>query len=130
MGSYMWVKNCKSLKILGKTVKIKRMSREKIAKVVGFSAHGCYDPIKSTIYIETESKEDLKFQTITMYHEICHAIMSVAGLDQVILPDLQEIICETFSNALVEIENQKSKPLRKTSKPSHLSECPSPPSEN
>lgn len=117
-------KELKSVKILGKSIKIKRANREKIQELTGVLAYGCYDPVKRTIYIETESQKEKLFQETILHHEIAHAIMSIAGLDQVIAPELQEIICESFANAYLEIIPQLTRNSSAPSRKRKLPELP------
>ena len=91
----------KTITILGRKYKLKHMSRDKLLKIHGTPVHGLHDAMIRTIYIETDSSE--QFRLGVLRHECVHAALAVTGLDQVIPPEFQEILCETFASLMEDL---------------------------
>ena len=88
----------RKVKVLGRTYKVKYMTKAQIIKNVGYHAYGYCDNENEVIVVDKELGEKMKLRTFK--HEVCHAAMHVVGLDQVISSELQEILAETFSNLI------------------------------
>ena len=58
---------------------------------------------KSIMISNNMSKEDMY---ITYLHEVCHVGMYVAGLNQVIPLEMQEILCETLANTFFDVNKK------------------------
>lgn len=86
----------KSVTILGRKFTVKVVSKEYIEKEIGPGVMGGMNYTKKSILVSNNmSREDMY---ITYLHEICHVGMYVAGLNQVIPSDIQELLCETLAN--------------------------------
>lgn len=86
----------KSVTILGRKFTVKVVSKEYIEKEIGPGVMAGMNYTKKSILVSNNmSREDMY---ITYLHEICHVGMYVAGLNQVIPSDIQELLCETLAN--------------------------------
>lgn len=95
--------------ILGKKVTIKRTARKTMSKEFGYPVDGYFCPSKYEIHIAKDMEKE-KFKQ-TLLHELIHVCMNRVGADQVISPELQEILCESIANSLaafVSLETSKS----------------------
>jgi Zn-dependent peptidase ImmA (M78 family) len=85
----------KKLNILGRTI-----------KVIDAPIKGCYGvfyPLQSEIVINTPIIKDHGLDVNqTLIHEMIHVVMNRTGLDQIIDPQVSEIICETIANSMVD----------------------------
>ena len=91
----------KTIRILGRKYALKHMSRDKLLKLHGTPVHGLHDAERRLIYVETDSSES--FRLSVLRHECVHAALAVTGLDQVIPPEFQEILCETFASLMEDL---------------------------
>ena len=91
----------KSVVVLGRRFTVKVVSREYIEKEIGIGVMGGMNYSRKLILISNNmSKEDM---LVTYFHELCHAGMYVAGLNQIIDPSVQEILCETLGNTFYDV---------------------------
>lgn len=68
------------------------------SEVDGLLGYCTKRPIK--IYINTSSSK--KDQMDSLCHEIVHAVTFRLGLDQVLSPEIQEVIAESFGNFIAD----------------------------
>lgn len=91
----------KKIKILGREIKIKEVPTKELIELSGVNASGLYDHLSLKIYIAKDLPE--KEKMLVLRHEFCHSVMFITGLSQVINGDVQEIICESFANAMSDL---------------------------
>lgn len=84
----------KRVKVLGRTITI--TEKEELSDL-GYA--GLYDAEAGKIFINP-SVSDLKE---TFLHELNHAIIHRAGINQIISREAEEMICENFATAYCEI---------------------------
>lgn len=87
--------------ILGKKLKVLFKSQKYISQKIGLNAQGYLDWHKKTIYILDELPQDEAF--ITYVHEVVHASHFITGLNQIIDPATQEILCEVTANMVCDL---------------------------
>lgn len=93
--------------ILGRSFKIKYVSLEVLFKVSGQSAVGCLDWEKREILIYKDLNE--RERMLCLYHEFTHAMHFTTGLNQIIPPEIQEILCETNASLIEDIMAMQEK---------------------
>ena len=93
------MKNKKSICILGQDVKIEH-SKDNLVGTNGNYLYGFYNDHEKKITIAPiDHKVELEK---TILHEIGHAMIFRSGLAQVLSHEVQEILCEVFSNVVHE----------------------------
>lgn len=91
--------------ILGRNIKVVRQTSVEIQKEMGFKADGYLDWDKKTIFI---CKDLTPYEAlITFYHETSHVAHYVVGLNQVLAPEMQEIISEVTANLIYDLTKGK-----------------------
>jgi Zn-dependent peptidase ImmA (M78 family) len=93
----------KQVKILGRKFKIKYVTVEAIAKKHGLAAVGLMDWEKKEIFISKALNEHDTL--LTLVHEFVHVSHYVTGLNQVIAPEIQELLCETTAALFEDIRD-------------------------
>jgi hypothetical protein len=93
--------------VLGRSFKVKFVTAETLLKRVGFNAIGVMDWEKREILIFKDLNE--RERLLCLYHEMVHASHYVSGLNQIIAPELQEILCETTASLVEDIMRCKLK---------------------
>lgn len=96
----------KSVVIFGRTIPIKYLSQKQIDKIIP-GAFGVWDPEHYCIYMMKEQSRVSFFRTLR--HEVGHAVKTITGLDQVLPPELQEIIVQTFAGLIEDVQKQAAK---------------------
>lgn len=92
--------------ILGRKIPIKLLEKKELDKYIT-NAEGIWDTYTRTIYIcKTAPKAVQKYY---LYHEIGHALKHFVGLDQVISPEVQEIIVQSYATLIEDIVSQRTK---------------------
>jgi len=94
----------KHVTIFGRKIPIKLCSKEQLDMIFKDAA-GIWDPVTRTIYIDSSAPK--KTQLYWLYHEMGHATKTFVGLDQILAPELQEIIVQSFATLIEDIVNQK-----------------------
>ena len=84
----------KSIKVMGKVVKIKYVDRSVLDKMIT-NAEGIWDSYTETIFIYKKAPKAI--QEYYIYHEAGHALLTYTGLDQVINPDMQEVLVQSYA---------------------------------
>jgi len=93
--------------VLGRSFKVKYVTAEILLKRSGFSAVGLMDWEKREILIFKDLNE--RERRLCLYHEMAHVVHYVTGLNQIIAPELQEILCETTASLIEDVVNCKLK---------------------
>lgn len=101
----------KKLMILGQEFKIKEKPQKEIEKMLGQGTFGAMNYSDKLILIASDANELDKL--LIFLHECGHAITHVNGLNQVMSPELQEVMVESFANGAIEIMKQLAKPVRR-----------------
>jgi flagellar biosynthesis/type III secretory pathway ATPase len=97
----------KHISILGRKFSLKFTSEARLIEMTGKRAFACVCFETKTISImETLSPED---QMISIIHEVTHIGHVISGLNQVISNKLQEVLCETNANSIVDLVKSFSK---------------------
>lgn len=96
----------KTIDIYGRKIPIKYISKTELEKYIA-GAEGIWDTYTQAIYINKEAPRNIQLYYI--YHEIGHAIKTFVGLDQILPPELQEIIVQSFATGIQDIIRQKHK---------------------
>lgn len=94
------------LEVMGRVIPIKYIHKDDLNQMIT-GAEGIWDTYTRTIYINHEAPIEVKFYY--SFHEAGHAVMTFTGLDQVIAPELQEIIVQTFATLIEDILKQSNK---------------------
>lgn len=105
----------KSITILGRTFKIKKMSQDNLAIEIGSTgAVGAMSYSEKLILIaEGLTEEDELLVTV---HEAIHAAQFITGLNQITDPLMAEIWCETMANTFLDLFGQIKPTKKKTKK--------------
>lgn len=92
----------RKISILGKKYSLKIVNEKTMGITTnGVSAFGCIDlNLNKILLLEGQTQEQL---LLTLMHEVIHLSNSIVGLDQVISLELQEIQCESSSNAIMDL---------------------------
>jgi|688.fasta_scaffold444643_2 hypothetical protein len=89
------------LTILGRSYKLKLVSEKKMIELIEVPAWAAVDFTNKQILIqETLSEEEMM---ISLFHEIGHIAQVVTGINQVISQEMQEILCETMANSMIDL---------------------------
>jgi Zn-dependent peptidase ImmA (M78 family) len=107
MASSMKVRIPKRVNLLGRIFLVKIVSTQVIYDKMGTPVWGLMDWMEKTIYICSELNEHE--QILTLFHECTHAVHYIYGLNQVISPELQEILCESTANMIEDLLPQIKK---------------------
>lgn len=94
------------VEVLGRVLPIKYITKTELNELI-LNAEGVWDTYTRCIYINKEAPE--KVQLYYIYHEIGHALKTIVGLDQVIAPELQEIIVQSYASLIEDILKQAPK---------------------
>ena len=92
------MKKISHITILGRKITVRLKTDEQLKRIMGYSVHGLYDHKSKTIYISSDQCD--KEKRLTLLHESVHATQYIVGLNQVIPPEIQEIICETTAQLI------------------------------
>lgn len=92
-----------SVELMGRIIPIKLISKDELNTLIQ-GAEGIWDTYTRTIYINKEAP--LLIQKYYIYHEMGHAMSTLTGLDQVILPELQEIMVQSYATLIEDILKQ------------------------
>lgn len=87
--------------ILGRSFRVKFVTLETLFKRSGQSAIGCLDWEKREILICKDLNE--RETALCLYHELTHAVHYATGLNQIISPEIQEILCETTASLIEDV---------------------------
>ena len=89
----------KELKLGKKIIKIKV-----VQKIPGEpkSVLGVFDPGDRVIYLRKQDKNEMMY---TLMHEIMHAYIWHASLHNFVKPNVEELVCDTFANAFIDLAN-------------------------
>jgi Zn-dependent peptidase ImmA (M78 family) len=93
----------KSVQVFGRKIPIKLVPKEELNSYIQ-GAEGIWDTYTRTIYINKEAP--LIVQKYYIYHEMGHAIKTFTGLDQILNPELQEIIVQSYATLIEDILKQ------------------------
>lgn len=97
--------------IFGRKIPIKYLSPAEMLKLYpnphNSAPAGLWDSPSRTIYLNSDYPR--KDQTYTLFHEMGHAVKSFVGLDQLLQPELQEIIVQTFATLIEDVLKQAHK---------------------
>jgi hypothetical protein len=85
-----------TLNILGKKIRV--LKQKKLAELNGIV--GFYDKNNSLIVLDSELVGYEYWST--MMHEVMHGIIDRSGINQVVDPQLEEVLCEIVSMVLVD----------------------------
>lgn len=96
----------KFVMVLGRKVPIKMLSKQELDKFIPH-AEGIFDTYTRSIYICKSAPKHV--QKYYLYHEIGHALKHFVGLDQVISPEVQEIIVQSYATLIEDILSQRTK---------------------
>jgi Zn-dependent peptidase ImmA (M78 family) len=97
----------KSVCVLGDKIPIKVVSQEVMDQLLGQSgAIGLWASDLKTIFISKDSNKDERLYTLC--HEIGHVLFTKVGLDQVLAPELQEILVQSYSTVIVDIIKKRT----------------------
>jgi Zn-dependent peptidase ImmA (M78 family) len=91
----------KKISVLGRSYKVKFLPFEKLTIIAGEESFACVDYSNHVIFIAENLSEYEKM--ISLFHEMAHICQITVGLNQVISPDLQEIICESMANSFADL---------------------------
>lgn len=113
----------KSITILGRKIKISKVSPEILRQLSGIEASGLFDGDDLVIYLNRELSE--REMLITLNHEFGHSLLNTVGISQVISPELAEIICDSFANGIFDLvislkPNKQLKTCKKKKKSSNV----------
>lgn len=101
--------------ILGRSFRVKFVTLEILLKRSGQSAIGCLDWEKREILIYKDLND--RERALCLYHEFTHAVHYATGLNQIITPEIQEILCETTASLIEDVmamqEKISSRPIKK-----------------
>lgn len=97
----------KTINILGKKIRIKKISSWKGHDDVSEQMVGRYYPDTQTIYIYT--KWPLQVQFEFLLHEINHVIMFITGINQTMNLQLEECIAQSFASVYSDLIKLKWK---------------------
>lgn len=92
--------------IMGREIPIKYISKTKLNDMIQ-NAEGIWDSYDRCIYISKDAPRNIQLYYI--YHEIGHALKNFTGLDQVIPPEIQEIIVQSFATLIEDVLKQSHK---------------------
>lgn len=96
----------KFVELMGRIIPIKLIAKKELDTMIN-GAEGIWDTYTRTIYINKEAP--LIIQKYYVYHEMGHAMKTFTGLDQVILPELQEVIVQSYATLIEDVLKQTSK---------------------
>jgi Zn-dependent peptidase ImmA (M78 family) len=91
----------KQINVLGRKYKVKLISFKKLTEIAGQESYACVDYSNNVIFISENLSEYEKM--ISLFHEMAHICQITVGLNQVISPELQEIICESMANSFADL---------------------------
>lgn len=94
------------VEVMGREIPIRYITKSELNQMIQ-SAEGIWDTYERAIYINKEAP--IKIQKYYIYHEIGHAVKTFTGLDQVILPELQEVIVQSFATLIEDVLRQSAK---------------------
>ena len=98
----------KSIVILGDKIPVRVISQEKMNEILpNYHAMGIWASDLRTIFLSKELNKDETLYTLC--HEIGHVLFTKTGIDQVIAPELQEIIVQSYATVLVDIIKKRTK---------------------
>jgi Zn-dependent peptidase ImmA (M78 family) len=92
--------------VYGRKIPIKYITREKLDTFIP-NAEGIWDSYTRTIYICKTAP--LKIQMYYIYHEVGHAVMNFTGLDQILPPEIQEVICQSYATVMEDLGSIKAR---------------------
>lgn len=92
---------CMKVEILGRSFRIKYVSFSVVSERAGQTAVGCMDWEKREILICKDLSE--RERVLTLYHEFTHVVHYATGLNQIITPEIQEILCETTASLIEDV---------------------------
>jgi hypothetical protein len=95
----------KFVTIYGRKIPIKICTKEQL-DVIFQDAAGIWDPTQRVIYIDGNAPK--RTQLYWLYHEMGHACKTFTGLDQILPPELQEVIVQSFATLIEDVIAQKS----------------------
>jgi hypothetical protein len=95
----------KYVTIFGRKIPVKLASREELDSLFKDAA-GIWDPTTRIIYIDKSAPKET--QLYWLYHEMGHATKTFVGLDQILPPELQEIICQSYATLIEDVLKQKA----------------------
>lgn len=93
--------------VLGRAYKVSLKNDKFLKRETGMHVDGSINYGAKNIYIKEDMLQTSK--EYTLIHETVHLIMNTTGLDQVILPELQEIICESITSGMHDFMRQVRK---------------------
>lgn len=94
------------LEVMGRVIPLRYVQKEDLDKMIS-NAEGIWDTYTRTIYLNHEAPVEVKFYYT--FHEAGHAVMTFTGLDQVMAPEIQEIVVQSFATLIEDILKQSSK---------------------
>lgn len=93
----------KSINILGREFKIQKVSEAEIKRRTGHRhAPEAALQYSSRIILIRKGLTPHE-ERLSLYHEVGHAIMRTTGISQVVNPEVQEIICESFASGFTDL---------------------------
>jgi Zn-dependent peptidase ImmA (M78 family) len=98
----------KSVVVLGEKIPVKVVTQAKMNEILpNYHAMGIWASDLKTIFLSKElNKEEALY---TMCHEIGHVLFTKTGIDQVLAPELQEIIVQSYATVIVDIIKKRTK---------------------
>jgi hypothetical protein len=91
----------KKVTILGQVFTVKIVDAGTLQKETGFSSVGGMNFSRRIILVKNNMSADDTW--LTFLHECVHVGTFMAGLNQVTIPEVQEIWCETLANTFMDI---------------------------
>jgi ribosome-associated translation inhibitor RaiA len=98
--------NLNEIEVMGRKLPVKFVTKEELNQMIQ-NAEGIWDTYERTIFISKDAP--VKIQLYYCYHEAGHAVMTFTGLDQIIAPDLQEVIVQSFATLIEDLMRQADK---------------------
>lgn len=92
--------------VYGRKIPVKYVTKKKLDEMI-IGAEGIWDSYERTIYICKSAPKNIQMYYI--YHEIGHAVMNFTGLDQIIPPEIQEVVCQSYATAMEDLSSHKVK---------------------
>jgi Zn-dependent peptidase ImmA (M78 family) len=97
----------KNVCVLGEKIPVKIVTQEKMNQLFGHgNAMGLWASDLKTIFLSKDSNKDENLYTLC--HEIGHVLFTKTGLDQVIAPELQEIIVQSYATLILDILKKRT----------------------
>lgn len=93
----------KHVAVMGRLIPIKYIKKAQLNAMIQ-NAEGIWDTYERTIFINTEAPRDIQLYYI--YHEMGHALKTMVGLDQIIQPEIQEIIVQSYATLIEDVLKQ------------------------